>query len=174
MDETMSSPREESERIQALLDEVRELAPRPAWQRVEELVQRLVSLYGEGLRRLLDHARAVGADGPLTGRLCDDELVSSLLLLHDLHPLSVDERVGGALDRVRPYLAERGARIELIEVRDAVARIRFIGGGGCSSGALREAVRRAVEDAAPELEHVEVEEPPAAPLVQLRRPGAAP
>jgi Fe-S cluster biogenesis protein NfuA len=173
MEQPMSASREESERIQALLDEVRELAPPPAWQRVEELVQRLVSLYGEGLRRLLDHARAAGADGALTGRLCDDELVSSLLLLHDLHPSPPEERVRAAIERLAPHLAERGARIELVAVDGGVARVRF-SGGGCSSAALQDSVRRAVEDAAPDLSRVEIEEPPAAPLVQLRRPGASP
>jgi Fe-S cluster biogenesis protein NfuA len=81
--------------------------------------------------------------------------------------------VRSALERLRPHLAERGARVELIEVRGGVARVRFSGGSGCGSAALRDSVRRAVEDAAPELSAVELEEP-AGGLVQLRLQGSAP
>jgi Fe-S cluster biogenesis protein NfuA len=173
MYESGDASREESERIQLLLDEVRELAPRPAWQRVEELIQRLVALYGEGLKRLLEHARACGADGTLSERLAGDELVSSLLLLHDLHPLDTEGRIRSAIERVRPHLAERGARIELIAVEGSVARVRFAGGSGCSSAALQQSVRRIIEEAAPEIETVELEQP-AAQLVTLRTHGTAP
>ena len=65
MDETALS---ESGRIQQLLDDVRELSPAPAWERVEELVKRLLAMQGEGLARLLSHARASGADSGLDGR----------------------------------------------------------------------------------------------------------
>jgi Fe-S cluster biogenesis protein NfuA len=173
MYESSDAPREESERIQLLLDEVRELAPRPAWQRVEELIQRLVALYGEGLKRLLTHARDCGADGRLSERLADDELVSSLLLLHDLHPLDAESRVRNAIERLRPHVAKSGARVELIGIADGVARVRFSGGSGCASASLQETIRRAIEDAAPELSGVELEQP-ASPLVSLRTSGARP
>jgi Fe-S cluster biogenesis protein NfuA len=166
------APREESERIQLLLDEVRELAPPPAWQRVEELIQRLVALYGEGLKRLLMHARECGADGTLSDRLAGDDLVSSLLLLHDLHPLDTEGRVRNAIERLRPHLAERGARLELIGIADGIARVRFAGGSGCGSAALQQLVHRTIEEAAPELTSVELEEP-AAQLVPLRMSGAS-
>ena len=172
MHDGSDAPREESERIQLLLDEVRELAPRPAWQRVEELIQRLVSLYGEGLKRLLLHARECGADGRLTERLTDDELVSSLLLLHDLHPVDTEGRVRKAIERLRPHLAERGARVELIGIADGTARVRFAGGSGCGATALQQLVRRTIEEAAPELTSVELEEP-AAQLVLLKTSGAS-
>ncbi|HYZ89041.1 MAG TPA: NifU family protein [Myxococcales bacterium] len=171
--EPTDAPRVESERIQQLLDEVRELAPPPAWARIEELVQRLVALYGEGLRRLLLHARTCGADGQLSSRLADDELVSSLLLLHDLHPVDAEGRVRNAIERLRPHLSQRGARAELIALEDGIARIRFSGGSGCGSAALQQLVREAVEDAAPEIDRVELEEP-AAQLVTLGTPRATP
>src|ERR687886_1588377 len=102
-----ASPKE-SERIQQLLDEVRELAPPPVWQRVEELIRRLLALYGEGLERLLGHARECGADGTLSQRLIADDLISSLLVLHGLHPLAPDARIRNAIERLQPHLAERG------------------------------------------------------------------
>ncbi|MCA1826950.1 MAG: hypothetical protein ABR567_00140 [Myxococcales bacterium] len=139
----------ESGRIQQLLDEIRDLSPGPAWERVEELMKRLLALYGEGLSRLLTLARA---GGDFDVQATRDELVSSLLLLHGLHPAPARERVLRALDELKPFLDARGARAELIAVEGEVARVRFAG-----VEALQPALRRAVEDAAPELQRVEIE-----------------
>ena len=156
---------EESGRIQQLLDEIRELATAPAWDRVEELVQRLMGLQAEGLSRLLSHARACAADPGFDERIAGDDLVSSLLLLHGLHPLPARERILRALEQLRPQLAARGARVELVDLDGEAVRIRLVG------SAHADAVRRAVEDAAPELIRVVVED--AGALVSLRIPGAA-
>jgi Fe-S cluster biogenesis protein NfuA len=123
-----------------------------------EAVAAIVELYGEGLRRIA--ARGVAGD------LVDDELVSHLLLLHDLHPVDVEARVAGALDEVRPYLASHGGDVELLGVADGVAHVRLEGTcNGCpsSTATLRHAIEEAVARAAPELAGVEAEgvaEPP--------------
>jgi Fe-S cluster biogenesis protein NfuA len=169
MDRTPATALEESGRIQQLLDEVRALSAGPAWERIEELVQRLLGLQGEGLSRLLAYARACGADGVFDEHITSDELLSSLLLLHGLHPLPATERVRRALEELRPRLAAHGVRPELLAIEDGVARVRL---SGQFDGAP-EAVRRALEDAAPELARVEIEEP-VGPLVALRIAGAAP
>ena len=49
-------------------------------------------------------------------RLADDELVGSLLVLHDLHPDDVTVRVQAALDRVRPYLGSHAGGVTLTGV----------------------------------------------------------
>jgi hypothetical protein len=167
LNESGSTAQAESGRIQHLLDEIRDLAPAPAWERVEELVRRLLALYGEGLSRTLDHAHACGADGAFDQRLGADELVSSLLLLHGLHPLPTRDRVLRAVEQLRAHLEPRGGRAEVVAVDGAVARLRFAG-----SQALEALLRRAVEDAAPELQRVDIETF-AGPLVALRIGGNA-
>jgi Fe-S cluster biogenesis protein NfuA len=114
-----------------------------------EAVQALVELYGEALARFV-----AGADP------AEDELLSHLLLVHDLHPIDVETRVQRALDDVRPYLGSHGGDVELIEVEDGVARVRLGGTcDGCPSSAvtLRNAIEEAIMRAAPELERVEAE-----------------
>jgi hypothetical protein len=153
--------RDHGERIERLLDEVRGMAGPSTWQRVEELVRLVVELYGAGLERLIDHAAASGARGPeLEARLCGDELVSSLLVLHGLHPVPTAERVRRAVGE----LGRRGdaplAGLELVEVRgDGVVRVRLAGPGGCPStrASLLRSVERAIQDAAPEVVRVEVD-----------------
>lgn len=147
-------------RIEQLLDEVRASAGPGTWEKVEELVGRLVDLYGAGLERLLGHVAAVGGLGePLAARVGADELLGSLLLVHGLHPEPVEARVRRALDRVAPRLGLHAGGVELVEIDGrGVARLRFRGScRGCpsSAGTLDGLVRAALEEAAPELAGVE-------------------
>jgi Fe-S cluster biogenesis protein NfuA/nitrite reductase/ring-hydroxylating ferredoxin subunit len=151
-------------RVDSLLGEI-EHDPRAT-----EAVQAVVELYGEALARLVAGVDPVG-----------DDLVSHLLLVHDLHPVDVETRVLRALDEVRPYLGSHGGDVELLAVEDGVARIRLGGScDGCPSSAvtLKLAVEDAVLKAAPELERVEAEgvaEEPRPTLLQIgsvrRDPG---
>ena len=155
-------PREQADRIAVLLDDVRALAGPPAWQRVEELVQRLVGLYGRGIERLLELVDEVGAlDDRLEGLLCADELVSGLLALHGLHPASADTRLRAALDRLRPHLDLHGAEVEIVGVgADGIARLRLREKrAACAStrAAIEEAITACVEAAVPEVKRIEVD-----------------
>jgi Fe-S cluster biogenesis protein NfuA/nitrite reductase/ring-hydroxylating ferredoxin subunit len=163
--------REHVERVEALLDEVESLEDPSARDKATELVQALLDLYGEGLARVM--ARASEADGGrLAAELAGDELVAHLLLLHDLHPLSLERRVREALDEVRPYLESHGGDVELLGVEEPVVRLRLRGScEGCPSSAmtLKLAIEDALFKAAPEIESVEAEGASESPpkLVQL-------
>jgi hypothetical protein len=76
----------ESERIAQLIEDLGALAGAPVRQRAEELVRRLIHLYGEGLRRLMGIFAVEPLDPTARARLRADALLSSLLVLHDLHP----------------------------------------------------------------------------------------
>jgi hypothetical protein len=76
----------EGERITQLIDDLGAMGGAPIRRGVEELVRRLVHLYGSGLTRLMALLPAGTFDAPTKARLLDDALVSSLLLLHDAHP----------------------------------------------------------------------------------------
>lgn len=170
---------EDGARIEKLLDEVRAAAGPVTWQRVEELVQRIVGLYGEGLVRVLRHAGDAGALSPeLQARLGEDEVVSSLLLLHGIHPLPPEERVRRALDALRRSPA--GADVLLIGIENGAPRVRIASSGTFAPStqqSLEQAIRRVIAEAAPDLDDAIIEgempapEAPEAPLVQLRRPS---
>jgi Fe-S cluster biogenesis protein NfuA/nitrite reductase/ring-hydroxylating ferredoxin subunit len=92
--------------------------------------------------------------------MADDGVIASLLLIHDLYPVPLDERVMEALDQVRPYLDSHGGGVELLDVTDGVARIRLE--GSCktcpaSSATLELAVKQALDEVAPDLEGLIVE-----------------
>jgi Fe-S cluster biogenesis protein NfuA/nitrite reductase/ring-hydroxylating ferredoxin subunit len=150
-------------RIEALLEEVEGL---PA---AVELVQALLDLYGEGLGRI------VASDPALVARLDGDEVVTHLLLLHGLHPVPLEERVVGALDEVRPYLASHGGGVELLGVEEGVVRLRLQGScDGCpsSTATLKLAIEDAIHKAAPDVEGVVAEGAPrpAPGLLQIEVP----
>jgi Fe-S cluster biogenesis protein NfuA len=144
------------ERIEALLDEVE---GQPA---VTELVQALLELYGEGLRRI-----AARFD---MRELAGDELVEHLLLLHGLHPVPVEERVAGALDEMRPYLDSHGGDVRLLGIQDGVVRLQLQGScSGCPSSAvtLRHGIEEAIYRAAPDVERIEAEDAPREALLTI-------
>jgi Fe-S cluster biogenesis protein NfuA len=146
--------------VRELVARVDELLERLDGRAVEP-VQALVELYGEALSRLL-----AGVDPT------QDELLSHLLLVHDLHPVDVETRVRQALEEVRPYLGSHGGGVELLGVEEGVARLRLDGTcNGCPSSAvtLRNAIEAAVLKAAPDVERIEAEgaAEPAPALVQI-------
>ncbi len=155
-------PAAAGERIELLLEASAAGGP-VARERAEELVRLVVELYGAGLERLLQLVHEAGVlDDALLGSLAADELVSSLLLVHDLHPYAVEERVERALEGVRPYLGSHGGDVKLIEVTaDSVVRLQLLGScDGCASSSvtLELAVEDAIRAAAPEIVRIDVEE----------------
>jgi Fe-S cluster biogenesis protein NfuA len=167
------------ERIESLLAEIQSTAEPRTLDRVRELVEELLALYGSGIARFL---ALLGEEGVLSEgvrrRVVQDETLSALLTLHGLHPDDAEARVQAALERVRPHLGAHAGGVTLLGIDDRrFARIRLEGScDGCASAAatLRDLVERAIEDAAPDLAGVLVESSAAAlegPLVQLgRRP----
>ncbi len=162
-------------RIEALID-ASASGGAVARERAEELVRLVADLYGAGLERTLDIMYEQGRlDDDALAALAGDELVSSLLLVHGLHPYDVTTRVENALEGVRPYLGTHGGDVELVDVtEDGVVRLRLLGScDGCpsSSVTLSLAVEGAVEAAAPEVTSIVVEtsedDEPRGPLIPV-------
>lgn len=123
----------DSAQLEHLLAELRELVPLPVWQRVEDLLRRVVGLYGEGLARAIAHARNAGAvTATFDAKLAADELLASLLVLHCLHPQSTEQRVQGAIRALTAELDLAEDALTLVEIRDGVVHLSARGplGGG--------------------------------------------
>jgi Fe-S cluster biogenesis protein NfuA len=148
--------REVGSRIERLLAELGADADPSVRRRAEELVRLLVDFYGAALARVVDLA-----DQPLLERLADDELVASLLIVHDLHPLPTLARVEAALERVRPYLGSHAGGVQLRGIdQQGVVHLALEGTcNGCQSSTLtvKLSIERAIEEVAPEVAGVDVE-----------------
>ena len=178
----MAGVRRVGERIDELLSGLRsggaQSSPADPAATAEELVGLLVGLYGEGLEHIVATLAERGETGAsILAALTDDPLVESLLLLHDLHPLGVDERVQQALDRVRPYLGSHAGGVQYLGVFNGTARLRLEGScDGCPSSTVtvKLAIEGAVLDAAPEVSEVVVEGMTTAPEPALLQIGRRP
>jgi Fe-S cluster biogenesis protein NfuA len=150
-----------SERIEALIEEVSAFTNVHARETAEELMQLLLDMYGEGLSRILDLTlEAKEAGVPLIKTFTNDELVGSLLLIHDLHPVELETRIARALDEVRPKLMLHGGSVELTQVEGGVAHLRLEGScHGCpaSTVTLKNLIEEELYKAAPDLEGLEVD-----------------
>jgi Fe-S cluster biogenesis protein NfuA len=167
------------DRIEALVTKLGSHADPRTKAEVDELVRLLVELYGAGLHRMLTiiDETSPGAT-ELFARFLGDDLVASLLVLHDLHPLDLTTRVQAALERVRTSLdgVARGAEVELAGIEEDVVRLRVVApshGCGSPGAALKEAVQaelwRAVPEVSVEVETRTVEAPPRPVPIALRR-----
>jgi Fe-S cluster biogenesis protein NfuA/nitrite reductase/ring-hydroxylating ferredoxin subunit len=156
-------------RIEWLTAELEALPDGRARGLAEELVSAVLELHGEGLARVLEVVDEAGAAGaPIRDALVEDAVVASLLLIHDLYPIPLAERVAEALDSVKPYMESHGGGVEVLGLEGGVARLRLKGScDGCaaSSATLELAIKKALMEAAPDLAGLEVEgaaEPPSA------------
>jgi Fe-S cluster biogenesis protein NfuA/nitrite reductase/ring-hydroxylating ferredoxin subunit len=153
---TAQAGREEAAfaRIQDLQERLDATPDSPAKDLAGELVGAVVSLYGDGLERIVD------ALGDRADELVDDPVVATLLLIHDLHPVPLGERVQAALDSVRPYMESHGGNVELLSLEQGIARIHLRGScSDCSASSvtLELAIKQALEEMAPDLEGLQVE-----------------
>jgi Fe-S cluster biogenesis protein NfuA len=162
-------------RLEGLLVEV-EAFPDPACRaKAREAIHGVLELHAAALARILER---IGDGGPISrgilNELAQDELVGSVLLLHQLHPDDMETRIRRALEGVRPRLGSHGGDVELLGITEAgAARIRLQGNcRGCPSSreTLRMTIEEAIYAAAPDVAGIVVEEDPDQ---QLEGPPAA-
>ena len=114
-----------------------------------QLVEAVLELHGSGLRRMIEIVQASGEQGRLAvSHLAAEPLVSSLLILHGIHPDNVETRARKAVARLR------GA--ELTGVEEDIVHVRLAAGE--SADAAFELLRDAVLD----VSDIVIEEAPAA------------
>ncbi|MCX5197403.1 hypothetical protein OOK31_26500 [Streptomyces sp. NBC_00249] len=159
--------RQAGARVDEVLDGLASSGDRAACAAAEELVRVLMDFYGAGLARIVER---LGAQA--LAPVLDDDLVASLLSLHDLHPEDVRTRIGRAL-------GSAGDPVELLGFDEATGVLRVrpraaAAASGCGCGSSSDdAAGQTLEDAlacfAPEVTAVEAEPAPAPPppLLQI-------
>jgi Fe-S cluster biogenesis protein NfuA/nitrite reductase/ring-hydroxylating ferredoxin subunit len=182
--EQPSEGRELLERVEQLTAAIDETADPFLRATVDELVSSIIELYGEGLTRIVRELAEQGEEGLLL-QLAGDGVIGSLMLIHDLYPVPISQRVEEALASVRPYMESHGGDVQLLRLVDGVAYLRLVGhchGCPASAATLELAIKEALEEAAPDLLGLEVEgvaepKPVRSPLAMaagVPAPAAAP
>jgi len=159
-----------AERIEMLIQEVAKFPDPRARATTEELVQALLDMYGEGLARMLELTVQSEASGhALIETFTKDDLLSSLFLLHGLHPVDIETRITRALVEVRPFLKSHGGNVELVTVENGIAYLR-LEGRPSSTTRLKQAIEEAIYKAVPDLDELQVEgviDPPPRPGIPV-------
>jgi hypothetical protein len=132
-----------------------------------ELAGEVRDMYGEQLERAFELLHDSGQGAAIRAAL-DDDLVSSLLVVHDLHPRSMTERVRDSLAALAETLPEHGGVVRLLDIDEAGhVKIEITGGSELHRWRTRLAVEKAIDRAAPDHGGIEVvgadDEPPTAP-----------
>jgi Fe-S cluster biogenesis protein NfuA len=153
--------RKQAERINALVGKVSSLPDRVARATALELLQEVMSMNASVLDSMLNIMSQAGDPGlALIEKFTEDPLISGLLVLYDVHPETLDQRLARALDKARPYLRSHGGDVEMSGFRDGVVTVRLVGScNGCagSTATMKSTVEQAIYEAAPEVASVVVE-----------------
>ena len=169
----------QAQEIERLIGELEAIPDPDLRTKVVGLVQALMGLHAAGIDRLM---QIVAGDDPsnpaILRRLAGDNLVSSLLLLYGVHPLTLETRVQHAIDQLQSKLSSQAARVELLGLADGVLRLRLLRERqSCHSTKLqlRATIEQDLYEAAPDLNEIQfVDELEAqssisfVPLVSLR------
>ena len=149
------------QRIGELVGELENIADPEARASAKALVQLLLDLHAIGLERVLEIVAQNGDAGQqVIDNLGRDPLVSSLLVLYNLHPLDLETRVAQAVEKVRPKVRKAGGELELLSHRDGVVRLNLqVTGHACGSTGktLKAMVEDALYESAPDLSHLVIE-----------------
>jgi Fe-S cluster biogenesis protein NfuA len=122
-----------------------------------ELVQSVIELHGAALQALIDRFVATPEGERILDEALQDDLVSSMFLLHNLHPDDFETRVLRGIESVRPYLQSHGGDCELAGINSGVVRLLLHGScGSCPSSSLtlKNAVEEALFQVAPDIKEI--------------------
>ncbi|MCA1574349.1 MAG: Rieske 2Fe-2S domain-containing protein [Acidobacteria bacterium] len=146
-------------RLNALVEELEQYPDTEVREKALELVQIILRLYGESLRRIIATFDAEPQRDQILGRMANDEVIRSIMLIHGLMPVSLYDRVAAKLSDLRPYLVSQGCDVELLGIDDARARMRLIrsGKGAPPIAVLKAKIENALSDVAPDLAGIEIE-----------------
>lgn len=121
----MSFESELPERSAAIEEQVRQLqaiADPVARATAEDLVQSVMELHRAALERMTGILQTSAPE--MLERCAHDTLVGSVLLLHDLHPETIEQRVARAVEQLAPSLARQRAELEIVRADEEEVRIR--------------------------------------------------
>jgi hypothetical protein len=163
---------EQQRRIDELIAALATLDDTHAREIAQALLQVVLELHASGLARLAEIVtEADGAEGAIVARLMQDKQVSALLLLHGLHPHDLASRVAHAVEGLRAPLGAQGIRIELVDAREDLVRVRLAGvltGKHVTPADVQSDIERAILEQAPDVTRIEIDGMPDVNVNELR------
>ena len=145
------------ERIEELVRRAESLSDPVARGVAVDLLQAVLDFHSAGLERIMEIVALSPDHEVLTARVATDELTSSMLLLHDLHPDDLETRVNRAVQKLDTMFSSLGAKLSLLTTDSDVVRLQFDSSRTWSGTPVRESVENTIFEAAPEITTVIIE-----------------
>jgi Fe-S cluster biogenesis protein NfuA len=148
------------QKIGELVQELDTIGDPAVRARAKELVQSLLELHGAGLERVLELLFRREGGAQVIDELGRDPLVSSLLILYELHPEELHTRVERKLEQIESKLRRAGAVAELIATDNGNVRVQVkIDQHACGSTArtVQAMIEDAIYEAAPDLKSIAID-----------------
>lgn len=149
--------REWVDRIDELVRETEALPDPRAKHIAVELARAIMDLHAAALERMLELAEAGSPDGKFLTSIAADDVTSSVLLLHGLHPDDFATRVNRAVEKLQLRFNPQGGKVSVLGTDGGVVRLRFESSRGWSGTPVRTIIEDAIHDLAPEAEGVVIE-----------------
>ncbi len=153
--------RERLQGIGQLISGLEEITDSKAQSSARELTQLIMELHCAGLEKMMEIIFAQGAAGvEIIDQLGRDRVVSSLLVLHGLHPDDVATRVSRAVELIAAKLRKQEVEVQLLSVDEQTVRVSAQTNAhacGSTAATVRAEIEDAIYEAAPEVESLVIE-----------------
>jgi nitrite reductase/ring-hydroxylating ferredoxin subunit/Fe-S cluster biogenesis protein NfuA len=143
----------------ALVEELEQYPDTEMREKALDIVQIILTLHGEALRRMLATFESLPMKSEIYARLLGDEVIRALLTVHDLLPEELETRVAKAVEELRPFLISQGCDVKLLGVNEGRALLRLMrsGKGAPPVAALKLEIEKVLDVAAPDLLGIDIE-----------------
>jgi nitrite reductase/ring-hydroxylating ferredoxin subunit/Fe-S cluster biogenesis protein NfuA len=164
MSETAAEIVEEAtafDQLNILLESIEQHPEEAVRNHVRALVYTLLDLHHGALKRIVEIVSAQPTGEKILRELSDDEIVQAVLMVHELMAEPLETRIENALEIAREQLKIYGADVELVEVKNSVAKLRLLGGASTanvSTTILKAEIEHALHEHTPDLLNVEYED----------------
>jgi len=164
MSETTTEVAEDAtafDQLNILLESIEQHPEEAVRNHVRALVYTLLDLHHGALQRIVEIVSAQPEGEKILQELSDDEVVQAVLMVHELMAEPLETRIENALEIARQQLKIYGADVELVEVKNSVAKLRLLGGASTanvSTTILKAEIEHALHEHTPDLLNVEYED----------------
>ena len=153
--ETLEQSLARLEKLMATLESIADATGREA---ARELLALVLDLHARSLAQLSAIIAASDNGAALLEKIVEDRALRAILLLHGLHPQSVEERLQEVVARMQAQWRARGLHVSLMSASRAFAMVQLQRNGVAEpTDQLRLEIENALTDAAPDLDDILIE-----------------
>jgi hypothetical protein len=146
------------DKIEGLVREAQAIPDPKARTITIDLLRAVLDFHAAGLERMLDLVFESGPGGQaIVDHIAADDLTSSMLLLHDLHPDDLETRINRAVERLQEMFFSLGTKLSVLAIEPPTVRLHFESQRTWAGTPVKASVEKAIFQAAPEITTVIIE-----------------